>query len=307
MTTERDTLKEFYQSSGAALTAAPDIDLVFNRALLDQIHRLSAEPKNVTYDEVDAGGRPGMWCIPAGADQGNVILYFHGGGFVVQSVNSHRKLAGHLAAAAGCRVLLLDYRQAPEHQYPSQIEDVEDAYGWLRGQGINPDGIAFAGDSAGACLAVSSVVRLRDKELPLPAAIIGFSPWFDLECNGESLETNAAKDVLVRGPLVQQMVMAYLSADTSRTDPLVNPLHADLAGFPPVFLTASLDEALFDNAQRFADRAREAGVEVELHTVPGQQHVFQFMAGHSSAADLSIAEAGSWVAERLGVVAAVGA
>lgn len=300
-TIETDALAAHYKSTAALLGASPDLDLALNRALLDQVHLLSSEPAGVSYENTDAGGRPAVWCLPVGADEDRVIVYFHGGGFVVQSVNSHRKLAGHLARAAGCRVLLLDYRQAPESPYPAQIDDVEAAYGWLRGLGVATEHIAFAGDSAGACLAVTSVVRLRDNGVPLPAAIVGFSPWFDLECNGSSMETNAATDVFVRQGLVEEMAAVYLGGSVSPNDPLANPLHADLTGFPPVHLTASSSEALFDNAERFVEKAREAGLDVVLNAVPNQQHVFQYMAGRSAESDRSLAEAGAWVAERLGL------
>lgn len=296
---DHDHLKDFYRETGEILAATPNIILPVNRAVLDRIHSMAVEPTEVTYEEIDAGGLRAMWCQPKDADPRRVIVYLHGGGFVVQSLLSHRKLAGHLAKAAQSRVLLLDYRQAPEHQYPAQIDDMEQTYTWLLEQGFKPGEIAFAGDSAGACLALSSVVRLRDKGHELPAAIVGFSPWLDLECTGASLEANAATDVLVQRALVEDMAMAYIGQNCSPSDALANPLYSDLSGFPPVYLTASSHEALVDNAERFAARAKEAGVEVELHLTDGQQHVFQFMAGRNRTADESIAQAGAWIVKKL--------
>jgi epsilon-lactone hydrolase len=302
---ESEALKEHYQGTVAILSGEPNLDLALNRALLDLVHVVAAEPTGVSYDEVRAGDRPAIWCIPERAKHDRVVVYFHGGGFVVQSVHSHRKLAGHLAKAAGCRVLLLDYRRAPEHTYPAQIDDVQHAFSWLIDKGLSPSRIAFAGDSAGACLAISATVRLRDAGTPLPAAIIGFSPWFDLECDGPTLSTNCEKDALVQRPLVEEMAMTYLGQDVSPSDPRANPLHSDLSGFPPVYLTAGSDEALLDNGERFAKRARSQGVDVTFEVEPGQQHVFQFMAGRAPEADRSIAAAGVWVAERLETAIAV--
>ncbi|OLL20919.1 MULTISPECIES: alpha/beta hydrolase [unclassified Rhodococcus (in: high G+C Gram-positive bacteria)] len=298
-------LETHYKATVALLTTAPDIDLALRRALLDQIHLVTGEPTDVTYRDTDAGGRPGMWCEPRGADQDGVIVYFHGGGFVVQSIHSHRKLAGHLAKAANRKVLLLDYRQAPEFSYPAPIDDAEATYAWLLDQGVEPAQIAFAGDSAGACLALSTVVRLRDNGIELPAAVLGFSPWLDLESLPGTLDTNEQFDALAKRPLCEEMAAAYIQDTGAAADPRANPLHADLTGFPPVYMTASDIECLFDNGERFAARARQAGVDVTFVVEEGQQHVYQFMAGRAPEADRSIAAAGAWLAARLGASAPV--
>lgn len=299
-TPESGALAAHFREVSALLATDPSMDLRLRRALIDQVHQMSAEAAGVSYWEAEPGSPRGIWCLPPDADPGPVILYLHGGGFVVQSVHSHRKLAGHLAAAARCMVYLLDYRQAPEHTYPAQIDDVEAAYRWLLDQGTNPEHVAFAGDSAGACLAVTSVARIRGRGLPTPAAILGFSPWFDLECTAAALSTNAANDVLVQPGLVQEMAAAYLGGCGAASDPAANPLHTDLSGFPPVYLTAGGDEALIDNGELFVQRARAAGVDAHFTVEPGQQHVFQFMVGRAAEADRSVAEAGSWIAARLG-------
>ena len=293
-------LEAHYEALGALLAAAPDIDLALRRALLDHVHLLTGEPTDVSYRDTDAGGRPGLWCEPHDADENSMIVYFHGGGFVVQSIHSHRKLAGHLAKAANCRVLLLDYRQAPEFPYPAPIDDAETAYRWLLDQGFTPKQIAFAGDSAGACLALSAVVRLRDRGVETPAGVLGFSPWLDLESLPGTLDTNEAFDALAKRPLCEEMAAAYVQDTGAATDPRANPLRADLEGFPPVYMTASDLECLFDNGERFAERAKEAGVDVTFVVEKGQQHVFQFMAGRAPEADRSIMEAGAWLAARLG-------
>lgn len=302
--TESDALRAHYEANGTLLAANPDLDLQLMRALLEEIQRLAAEPPDVSYAEVDAGGRPALWCIPATAEEGRVILYFHGGGFVLQSMHSHRKLAGHLARAAGARVLVLEYRLAPENPFPAQLHDAEAAYAWLLDQGVRPADIALAGDSAGANLAVSTTVKLRDSGTALPAAIVGFSPWFDLECDGPTLDGNAGVDALVQRALVEQMTQLYLGPTGSAIDPLANPLHADLAGLPPIYLCAGGHEALLDNGERFAERARRAGLDITFDVMSGQQHVHVFMAGRAPEADHSVNEAAAWLKPRFGLATA---
>jgi monoterpene epsilon-lactone hydrolase len=295
-----DALRLRYEENAALLAANPNLELPLMRALLEEIHRCAAEPRDVSYDEVVAGGRPALWCLPANAEPERVLLYFHGGGFVLQSMHSHRKLAGHLAHAAGARCLVLDYRQAPAHPFPAQLEDAVGAYHWLLDQGIRPENVVLAGDSAGANLAVATVLRLRELGDPQPAAVACLSPWFDMECDGPTLARNAGKDALVTRDLLAQMAALYLGPEGSATDSLANPLHADLSGFPPVYLCAGSDEALLDNGERFADRARSAGVDVTFDVVPGQQHVFVFMAGRAPAADSTIAAVAAWMAPKFG-------
>lgn len=299
--TESGALRARYAATNALIAAAPDMDLAVLRALLEEIHRCAAEPGGVSYAEADAGGRPALWCVPPGAGPDRVILYFHGGGFMLQSIHSHRKLAGHLARAAGIRVLSLDYRQAPENQFPAQVDDAEAAYDWLLGQGILPGHVALAGDSAGAGLAVSATVRIRDRGKPLPAAIIGFSPWFDLECDSPDLDAKADVDALVSRALVEQSAALYLGPTGSPTDPLANPLRAELAGLPPVYLCAGGNEALLDNGARFTERAQRASVDVTFDVVPGQQHVYVFMAGRAPEADETISKAAGWLTPLLGM------
>lgn len=296
---ESAALKDCYEAIIAALAAAPDTSLPMRRAWLDQVHHVTGEPVGVTYADAHAGGRPALWAHPVGAEEDGVVLYFHGGGFVLQSIASHRKLAGHLAKATNRRVLLLEYRQAPEFPYPAPIDDAESAFRWLLDQGYAPAQIALAGDSAGACLALSAVVRLRDSGQGVPAGVVCFSPWLDLESKPGTLDTNAAYDVLAQRPLCEESAAAYLQGTAAATDGRANPLHADLTDFPPVYLTASDTECLFDNGQRFAERGRAAGIDVTFVVEHGQQHVFQFMAGKAPEADRSIAQAGAWLAARL--------
>lgn len=282
------------------LEANPSMELDDMRRLLDELHKLAAEPTSVTYEEVDAGGVPAILATPRGAAADRMIVHTHGGGMVANSAHSHRKLAAHLAKAAGVRALVVDFRRAPEHQFPAQIEDTVAALRWLRDQGVAPEHTATAGDSAGANLAITAVLKLRDLGEPLPAAVIAFSPWIDMEHVGQTFTTNAHTDVLLSRE-ASEMTSALYLGDASRTDPLANPLYADLKGFPPVFVTAGSLEVLLDSAERFVDRAWAADVDTTYECAPDQQHVHTLMAGRSPEADATIARAGRWLRPLLGL------
>ena len=281
--------------------ADPQMDLEARRTLMEELHTAAAEPTDVTYQEVHCPGtvRNAIWCRPVSSSAAPAVLYFHGGGFVTGSPSSHRKLAGQLAKAAGCHVLVLDYRLAPENPFPAAIEDAVSAYKWLMEQGYSAKRIAMAGDSAGGNLAVASVLKFRELGLQLPGAIVGFSPWVDMEVNGKTMSSNAKTDVLVQAEMVSLLVGAFLR-DASPKDPLANPLYADLKGMPPMYLTAGSWETLQDNAERLAERAKQAGVSVDLEISEGMQHVYVFMAGKAPEADKSINDVGKWLKQKLG-------
>jgi epsilon-lactone hydrolase len=299
--TGSDELRTIYQSWADRMAAAPDMDVATLRDLFEEWHRPTAEPTGVTYEEVDAGGIPALWCIPLEAAADRVLLFTHGGGFVVGSIATHRKLAGHLAKAVGARALVLDYRLAPEHPFPAQLEDAVTAYRWLLGQGIEPGHIVTTGDSAGGNLAISTVLKLRDDGDPLPAAILPMSPWLDMEHLGKTLESNAHTDALVSRPVLEGMAGMFLGESGDPTHPLANPLYADPTGLPPMYSCAGGHETLQDNAERFHEKARTAGVDATLEIVPEMQHVYTFSAGRAPEADATIAAMAAWVRPRLGL------
>jgi epsilon-lactone hydrolase len=280
----------------AAVTAAnPGIDM----RGIDGIYRLATEPTDVTYEEVAAAGLSAIWANPAGCDTERALIYFHGGGFVSGSKDSHRKVAAHLAKAAGCRALIPDYRLAPEHPFPAQLDDARSLYDWLLTQGYQPSKIAFAGDSAGGNLATGAALALKRDNRPLPGAVVAFSPWYDMEANGATFESNAATDMAISRELVHNTAPMFLGGH-SPTDPLANPLYSDPTGLPPIFLTCGSHETLQDNVERFAAQAQRTGVDAVLQIEEGMPHVYQLMAGRVPEADASIAEAGKWLREKLG-------
>jgi acetyl esterase/lipase len=262
---------------------------------------LTAEPRGVDYIETDAAGVPGMWLVPKECAENRVLLCMHGGGFAGGSIYSHRKLFGHMAKAAGVRALVFDYRHTPEHTHPAQVDDATAAYRWLLEQGIDPDRVAFTGDSSGGGLAITTQLRAREQGLPLPAAAMPFSPWFDMELRGGSYESNRATDAFFYKEVVQGLVDMFLGQDGDPRDPLANPFYADLTGLPPIYIQVGGDETLLDDGRRFAELARDTGVEVRLDVFPGQQHTFQMAAGRAPEADDAIRRQAEWVRPRLGL------
>lgn len=298
---ESATLSALYRSWVERLGAHPDMDLPTMRDMFEEWHLPTTEPAGVTYAEVDAGGVPALWCIPEQCAADRVVVWTHGGGYVVGSMHSHRKVAGHLAKAVGARALVLDYRRAPEHPHPAQVDDAVAAYRWLvSSEGIRPEHIATTGDSAGGGLCTSMVLALRDAGDPLPAAIMPLSPFYDMEATGDSIEGNATADVLVGKDILLAMAGMFLGGG-SPTDPLANPLHADPAGLPPMLIQVGGDETLLDDSTRFAAKAQAAGVDCTVEVYPAMQHVFHFLAGRAPEADEAIASLAAWVRPKLGL------
>lgn len=262
---------------------------------------LTAEPRGVDYLEVDAGGLPGMWARPKGAAEDRVVLCMHGGGFVGGSMYSHRKLFGHLAKAAGVRALSFDYHLTPAHTHPRQVDDATAVYAWLLDQGVSARHVAFAGDSSGGGLAITTQLRARQLGLPLPASTMLFSPWVDMEVTGESYETNRDRDGFFSRDVVRELVGMFLGPGGDPRDPLANPLYADLSGLGPVYVQAGGDEVLLDDARKLDEHARKCGLDTRLDVFPDMQHTFQMAAGRAPEADDAIHRMADWVRPTLGL------
>ena len=262
---------------------------------------VTAEPGGVDYIETNAGGVPALWAVPKGCAEDRVLLCMHGGGYVTASMYTHRKVYGHLAKAIGCRALILHYRRAPEHVHPAPVDDAVAAYRWLFDQGIAPGHVALTGDSAGGALAVTTLLRARERNLPMPAATMPLSPWVDLEITGETLVSNREKDAIVQKEVVEVMAATFLGEGGNRRDPLANPLYADLKGLPPMYIQVGGDETLLDDSRRLREHAKKAGVDVRLDEFPEMQHVFHFSAGHAPEADDAIRKLAEWVRPKLGL------
>lgn len=282
---------DMFKEMGAKMTQAKNMDDM--RAIMIE----TQAPDGVTCTPVEAGGVSAEWSVAAGVDEAKVVLYVHGGGYVMGSAGSHRDVTGRLSEAAGARVLSLNYRLAPEHPFPAPVDDAVAAYRWLLAQGISPGNIAVAGDSAGGGLAIATLLALRDAGEPLPAAGIGISPWVDMEGTGESMTTRAAVDPVVQKEGLLGMAKLYLG-DADPKNPLAAPLHADLAGLPPLLLQVGDAETLLDDSTRLAERARAAGVDVTLKVWDEMPHVWHLFAPILPEGRQAIDEIGSFFQER---------
>lgn len=251
----------------------------------------------VTVETVSIGERHAEWLTPANGEAQGTILYLHGGGYVIGSLDTIRPMASHLAAAAACRVLTLDYRLAPEHPHPAAVEDAVAAYRWLLEQGHPPERLAIGGDSAGGGLTVCALVALRDAGLARPAGGVCLSPWTDLTCQAASLDSNAGTDPQVQRWLLTEMAGYYLAGQDA-TAPLASPVYADLRDLPPLLIHVGGAEALLDDATRLADAAEASGVDVTLECWEHMIHVWHAFVPVLPEAGAGLARVAEWLAGR---------
>ncbi|TKJ23007.1 MAG: alpha/beta hydrolase [Promethearchaeota archaeon Loki_b32] len=230
--------------------------------------------EDVKIKEIDAGGVPAEWQIVPGAVDDKVILYLHGGGMVLMSPKTHRALTIEIAQLTKMRVLSVDYRLAPEHPFPAQLEDCVNVYRWLLTQGFKAENIVIAGDSAGGNLTLTSMIKLQDDGIPLPAGAVALSPATDYTDNSETFYKNAKTDPILADIGVFWWLTAFLAGEDPE-NPLISPLNADLKGLPPILLQVSTSEMLYDHSTRFAEKAKAAGVDVTLQEWKDTIHVFQ--------------------------------
>lgn len=247
---------------------------------------------------LSAGGVDAEWVRAPGVSQTRTILYLHGGGYVLGSVNSHRELLAYLSKAADARVLGLNYRLGPEHPFPAALDDALAAYRWLLEQGTAAADLAIAGDSAGGGLSVATLVALRDCKQPLPAAAALRSPWVDLSCSGATMETRAHLDPIVHKQMTALMGSLYLSG-ADPTNPLASPIHASLTGLPPLLVQVGGRETLWDDSMRLVANARRDGVDVTLETEEDMIHVWQIFPSRLLEARQAIERIGVFVKRHL--------
>lgn len=276
----------------------PELDEM--RASYAALAELGTRPVGVTWTEVDAGGVPAIWADVEGGSTDRVVMYVHGGGYVIGAAQYYKNLTGHLASAVGCRVLNVDYRLAPEHPHPAPVEDAVRAFQWLRSEGFAAEHIAVSGDSAGGGLTIATMLSLRDQNLGQPAAGVPLSPWADMEALGASMQTNAERDVLVNLEMLNAMATMFLAGGDVK-DPLAAPIYADYSGLAPLYIQVGGDETLLDDTTRIVAKAEEAGVDVQSEVFPEMQHVFQFAAGKMPEATDAVAKIASYLRPRLGL------
>ena len=286
-----DRVKRVYRSWGRSTPVSQmraDWDALFSRDI-----------QAACIENVSAGGVSAQWIAAPGSRADKVVVYLHGGGFQLGSVVSHRDLMFRISQAAGCRVLGVDYRLAPEHRFPAPLQDALVVHDWLIGQGYVPSSIALAGDSAGGGLALCTLLALRDAGRALPVAAAVMSPWTDLSASGESYVTRSEADPIHQRPMILAMARNCLGADLDPRDPRASPLFARLQGLPPLLIQAGDRETVLSDATLFAAKAQAAGVTVQLEVWDGMIHVFQQFADELSEARAAIASLGDFLALHL--------
>jgi len=271
-----------------------DRDAARHRADIEKMCRYFKPIGPIRCEPVVAGGVPAEWVIPEGAQSSRAILFVHGGSFVAGSIASHRTLAGNVAIASKARALLIDYRLAPEHPFPAAVEDTVAAYAWLLGQGLAPGQVVVAGDSAGGNLSLALLLHLRDRQQPMPAGAVCLCPAPDLSFSGESAVTNLEKDIMLNMSEERAYIEAYLNGADPRA-PLASPIYGDLRGLPPLLMQVGSHEILLSDVERFAEKARAAGVEVTLEVWPEMQHDWQVAAKLLPEGRQAVAHVGDFV------------
>jgi epsilon-lactone hydrolase len=276
-----DALRNGRQASAGQ--ASPTLEE--RRATFAPGGHLHPVPDDVLRTDVSAGGVPAHWLSAPGVDAGRVLLFLHGGGYELGSVRSDGELAARLGRAGGMRVLLPEYRLAPEHPFPAAIDDVLTAWRWLRtDQDVSTGSMAVAGDSAGGGLAVALLVATRDAGEALPAAAVLMSPTVDLTSSGPSMTQRADQDPISTPAMLRQFASDYLAGADPKT-PLASPLFASLSGLPPLLIQVGTADVLLSDSERIATAATQADVDVTLQIGEGLPHVYQLMLGTPEAAE----------------------
>jgi monoterpene epsilon-lactone hydrolase len=269
-TEQRENLEAILRQSAFPV----DVDVNEQRRLLRELTSAQPLPADVTVTAAALGGVPAAEITIDGIESRHVVLYFHGGVYVLGDAVGAAGLASQVGRQAGAKVISVDYRLAPEHPYPAAVDDALAAYEALLRGGTAPSDIVFAGESAGGGLAVAALVNARDHGLPLPAAAFVMSPYADLTLAGTTMETKREVDVLMSREALQSRVSDYTSGQDAALG-LISPIFADLSGLPPLIIQAGTHEVLLDDAVRLARQAATADVEVTLDVTPGVPHVFQ--------------------------------
>lgn len=298
---QSEVVSDWWTAQAEAAQANPGETVSELRARNEHWGDMTAEPGGVDYLQTEVAGFPALWAVPHGSQQDRVILALHGGGFISGSIYTHRKMYAHLAKATGARALITEYRKFPEHHHPAPLEDTTTAYRWLLDQGVESRHIGIAGDSAGAGLALTTVLNARGLGLPIPAALMLMSAWVDMTVSvGDTWESNRDKDPFFRQEIVAALAAGFLSG-TDAKDPLASPLWADLKGMPPMYIQPGGDEGLAGENVKLAEAARLAGVDTEIEVFSEQLHVFQMAAGWAPEADEAIRKLAAWVRPILGL------
>ncbi len=238
------------------------------------------------------------WVVPEGADMDKVILYFHGGGFVMGNAKSHRGIVSGFVKRLGVKALVFDYALAPENPAPAAVNDASAIYRWLLQQGHMPENIAFAGDSAGGGIELGTLLKLKDEGVQLPAVCAAFSPCVDMTMSGESHRTRAKADPCTPEGMTETYLGYYVGTGDPQ-HPYASPLFGDLEGLPPIIIQVGNNETLRDDSTLFGQKARAAGVEVQIKVWKGMFHCFPLLAPMFNEATEALDEVCQFILQRL--------
>lgn len=279
----------------AIIAARPRVsEIAQMRIDLDARGKAFGLPPDVSVQPVTANNVKAEWTSTPDADPSCAILYLHGGGYVIGSLDSHRHLVAEVGRASGVRALAIDYRLAPEHPFPAPVEDAVAAYRYLLDSGLKPNHVAFAGDSAGGGLVVGALLAIRDADLPLPSCGWCISPWVDMEALGLSFTDRSTADPTVQKATILMMSEWYLQGADPR-HPQAAPIYGDLNGLPPLLIQVGASETLLDNSVALARKAGAADVVVQLQIWPEMIHIWHIYFPMLSAARRAIASGGTFV------------
>jgi epsilon-lactone hydrolase len=295
-TEQRETLDAILRQS--AFPAGSDVSE--QRRLLHELLSAQPLPGDVTVTAAVLGGARTAEITVDGVEPRHVVLYFHGGVYVMGDAFLAADLASQVGRRTQAKVISVDYRLAPEHPYPAAVDDALAAYEALLQGGTAPEDIVFAGESAGGGLAIATLVNARDRGLPLPAAALAMSPYADLTLAGTTLETKGKADPLLSREALQARIADYTAGQDAAL-PLISPIFADLTGLPPLIIQAGTHEVLLDDALRLAGRAATADVAVTLDITPGVPHVFQAYYQILDEAAAALDRAGRFLSAQLAV------
>ena len=275
-----------------------ETQIVKQREVVEKLARFYPVPAKVELQKITINGMAAEWVKPRGVRFDQTILYLHGGGYTMGSINTHRAHTARIASASQTPVLLIDYRLAPEDPFPAGLEDAKMAYRWLLGQKKEAGKIVIAGDSAGGGLAVAAVLALRDEGEILPAGLVCISPWADLSMSGETVTTQAENDPMISLKTSVLHAGRYFAEHDPR-NPLISPVFADLKDLPPMLIQVGEYEILKSDSLRLAENGQQAGVEVTLEEWEGMWHVWHMFGEMMPEAQQAIARIGAYITERM--------
>ena len=269
-------------------------DVTALRTGFEEVMRHIPVGGDIRKSDIAVGGVGAVEVAVDGNDSANVILYFHGGVYVIGSASASAPLAADLARRTSAKVVSVNYRLAPEHPYPAAFNDAKGAYEGLLAQGIDPSNIAVSGESAGGGLAVALLLALRDADLPMPSSAFLMSPYADLTLSGSTIVDKQEFDPLLTGEALRRRVPDYVGA-ADPSDPYISPVFGDLRGLPPMLIQVGSHEILLGDAIRLAGRAAEADVATTLEVTPGVPHVFQAYAALLDEGDAALNRAAEFL------------